>query len=1030
MNSSYEDRLNGVVDYHNQTKHHFQQYARSPGYMDWANQPDPFRKFSGAPITYLSTIVKDESPPFHKLLSGVDNVEPLDVGSVSRFLDLSLSISAWKQAGESRWALRCNPSSGNLHPTEGYLVLPSLEGIHTAPGVHHYSPLIHTLERRTEFSLGLWNTLAKDFPEDSFFVGLTSIHWREAWKYGERAFRYCQHDIGHAWAALRIAAGALGWKLVLLGDVDDSSVASLLGIDRDEDFADVEREHPDLLAVVFPQNNEGKIPQFLSMDCIKDISSGNWLGQANRLSSQERVWNIIEKVSEDAIKPELLSSNARVNIVSRQSISIEPAPLQNKKMTSRQIIRQRRSAVSFDGVTHITSDQFYLLLSMLNVENESPLLPWDSVPWSPKIHLALFVHRVHGLKSGLYILVRDREKQGLLKDKMNPEFAWQKPENAPGGLGLFLLQERNFQSTATRVSCNQEIAGKSAFSLGMISEFIPALQETGAWFYRRLFWESGLVGQMLYLGAEYIGVRGTGIGCYFDDAMHDVLGMTDNTFQSLYHFTLGGPVDDSRLSTLPAYPWSCDLQAGRFPNRKGLMKDNASVAGTKLLKENSVLLHHAQSLSRIGFGPRPGSGTKPVPWKNWLELFDSPYNVFEFSPDKCDGQDEVLAGQALNRWQKEYRGDVKGCWFLSRAGYIGGNQGAMVDTLNSRDQGFKNIISLQDGMRYCIDPQFLRDQIERSRQRLGLDGIDAFLIRLPEDLAEHWSRMEALENIRTAFAFLQDQCGQGILRSFGLSLSQTSPNRLPWVHSVLSQVAQERKVFPGFELCEVPGIFSNPEVFNLEIEGTSIIRLIKENRLLCLATDPLIVNVEGNPIPLLEASNANTHKADVWKAVLNILEALKNSIHSHKLNDGRTLSEILKQSNIPSPFEFRQKLQGFLEQGFPQSERLSQMQDTLHASLSQIRFLFEQLMNAGLGQADWGQASIEAIDAGIEELIQAIEQMKLLQNQKVLNVVREQFFSKAPEGKALQTLALDYLYESGVDFVFTNMEHRSLLSTN
>ena len=58
---------------------------------------------------------------------------------------------------------------------------------------------------------------------------------------------------------------------------------------------------------------------------------------------------------------------------------------------------------------------------------------------------------------------------------------------------------------------------------------------------------------MLYLEAEAAGVRGTGIGCYFDDSVHEILGLTDETFQSLYHFTVGTPLEDSRLQTLPAY---------------------------------------------------------------------------------------------------------------------------------------------------------------------------------------------------------------------------------------------------------------------------------------------------------------------------------------------------------------------------------------------------------------------------------------------------------------------------------------------
>ena len=58
---------------------------------------------------------------------------------------------------------------------------------------------------------------------------------------------------------------------------------------------------------------------------------------------------------------------------------------------------------------------------------------------------------------------------------------------------------------------------------------------------------------MLYLEAEAAGVRATGIGWFFDDPVHQVLGFDDARFQSLYHFTIGGPVQDSRLTTLAPY---------------------------------------------------------------------------------------------------------------------------------------------------------------------------------------------------------------------------------------------------------------------------------------------------------------------------------------------------------------------------------------------------------------------------------------------------------------------------------------------
>ena len=62
-----------------------------------------------------------------------------------------------------------------------------------------------------------------------------------------------------------------------------------------------------------------------------------------------------------------------------------------------------------------------------------------------------------------------------------------------------------------------------------------------------------MIGQVLYLQAEAYEQCATGIGCFFDDVMHDVCGFKDNRFQSLYHFTVGSPIEDTRISTLKPY---------------------------------------------------------------------------------------------------------------------------------------------------------------------------------------------------------------------------------------------------------------------------------------------------------------------------------------------------------------------------------------------------------------------------------------------------------------------------------------------
>jgi SagB-type dehydrogenase family enzyme len=555
-----------VLRYHQETKHHFFRYARALGYLDWANQPNPFRRYAGAPLIPLPILRPDEPPlsPSYTKLYSLRTIpsEVISLRSLSRFFEYALALTAWKQAGDSRWALRSNPSSGNLHPTEGYVLIHKLPGLAPYPSLYHYAPKEHGLELRAQAEPAALAELMKPFPTDAFLVGFSSIHWREAWKYGERAFRYCQHDAGHAIGTARMAAATLGWRMLLLEEVADDTLERLLGLNRLEDYEGAEREHPDCVAVVWPADRPGAdaLPLFVDQDTAGRLWT-NWSGRANRLSADDPVrWDIIDAVSRASwkvgIEPRAvdLSDNGVPQTAPRGA----PDPDESDAhLLAGQIIRQRRSALAFDGKTTIAADRFYTMLRRVMPQSERELgqrpVPWDVWPWEPCIHLAMFVHRVDGLEPGLYGLVRDAEKMKTLQQAMNPEFTWARPDGCPTDIPFFLLEAGDARRAAVQVSCHQEIAGDSAFSLGMIAEFEPALQRHGPWFYRRLFWETGLIGQVLYLEAEAAGVRATGIGCFFDDPMHQILGLKNQAYQSLYHFTTGGHVDDPRLTTLPAY---------------------------------------------------------------------------------------------------------------------------------------------------------------------------------------------------------------------------------------------------------------------------------------------------------------------------------------------------------------------------------------------------------------------------------------------------------------------------------------------
>jgi SagB-type dehydrogenase family enzyme len=569
------DDLEAVLRYHERTKHHFNRYASGPGQLDWANQPNPFRRYDGASLISLPLLGRDVEPlsPRYDDLYRAGSVPSaaLTLHSLSRLFEYSLAISAWKLAGATRWALRCNPSSGNLHPTEGYLLIGPLAGLAHAPGLYHYAANEHGLEHRADCPLDLFSALTRALPPQAFLIGLSSIHWREAWKYGERAFRYCQHDIGHALGALRFAAATLGWCTCLLHGLADATIEDLLGLNRADDFARAEPEHPGLILAVYPSDRahasssgtpRGPTPH-VDPVVAHELTQQRWYGHANRLSRDVPVtWQAIDEVALASRTPgidaqgiELPGAQARRR---EPSATAEATADATANVTAAgQIILQRRSLQACDGRTSISATRFYRMLArvMPRVEltpGRRPV-PWDGIAWGATLHLGLFVHRVDGLAAGLYALARDPAALDTLQHAMHPQFAWLVPPGCPADLPLRLLARGDATRLATEVSCHQAIAGDGAFSLAMIAQYQESLFRHGPWFYRRLFWEAGLIGQVLYLEAEAAGLRATGIGCYFDDPVHQVFGLDGIGFQSLYHFTVGGAVEDARLTTLAAY---------------------------------------------------------------------------------------------------------------------------------------------------------------------------------------------------------------------------------------------------------------------------------------------------------------------------------------------------------------------------------------------------------------------------------------------------------------------------------------------
>ena len=205
----------------------------------------------------------------------------------------------------------------------------------------HYAADRHAIELRCVFDEGVWRE-AFAGRQDRLLVALTSIHWREAWKYGERAFRYCQHDLGHAIAAVSVAAALIGWRAVLLPAWSRRAIAAVIGIDREEDFPEAEREEPGCIMAIAAAES-ADCPQHTVRQLVDGIACGRWSGHANRLSEHHIEWSFIDEVARATEDP------GRSSVPTASVTDCDRRTRRTREIDARVLLLQRRSALAFDG---------------------------------------------------------------------------------------------------------------------------------------------------------------------------------------------------------------------------------------------------------------------------------------------------------------------------------------------------------------------------------------------------------------------------------------------------------------------------------------------------------------------------------------------------------------------------------------------------------------------------------------------------------------------------------------------------------
>jgi len=401
------------------------------------------------------------------------------------FYSASISASKRVRSTGAIYSLRVNPSSGNLHPTEFHFCTRGLAD--WSDGLYHYRPSSHMAEQRAigDFGAKLVNNSAP-----LIFV-LTSIAWREAWKYGDRAYRYCLHDIGHAWQALALAARSLGSESFAIGHFLDDRVVESCLLSADE----------------WPMLIVGLHGASIPVNKLNADETVMFGGQPNRLSEEQRTYPLIERIH-NATKlstESTIPSLGEPKVSGRGEVSL-PAPVSTNYGFG-DVVRTRRSALDFKGGGESIS--FPQLATLLSTTSERLFADFATHRY---VHLYLYGHRVEGLE---------------------PVYRYW-PKHAE----LEKIKTGDQRLVAAALSLGQDLAGNACVAFSMIGDFEGADSRYGDRGYRYVHFEAGAIGQRMYLAAEALGLGATGIGAFFDEEVNRYLGLSSELGQVVYHFAI------------------------------------------------------------------------------------------------------------------------------------------------------------------------------------------------------------------------------------------------------------------------------------------------------------------------------------------------------------------------------------------------------------------------------------------------------------------------------------------------------------
>jgi SagB-type dehydrogenase family enzyme len=484
--------LEATWSYHNATKHSYQSIRTNPHYLDWENQPVPFKIYPKLEPIPLPEHLSSSGMAALKAISFVENPEKDQVipslQILAEIFYLSAGITRRRSYTGGEILFRAAACTGALYHIDLYLVCGDLPDVDA--GVYQFGPQDFALRRlRAGDHRGVIARASGSEPavvNAPAIIVCASTYWRNAWKYQSRAYRHCYWDTGTILANLLAASGARHVPArVVLGFVD-ATISQLLGLDSAREGAislvalgNVPAQADEISSTVEPLALE--IAPLSKKEI--DYPAIRAMHEASSLESDTEVidWRQPEASrSERAPEP---SSTSQKRLIPLRPLGDDEIPTE----TLEDVIQRRGSTRQF-AREPISFSDFSTML-----DRATRGIPTDvlSTKGPPVNDLYLIVHAVENLSPGAYLFRRNER-------------------------ALELLKQGDFRREAGYLGLGQAIPADCSANVYLLANLDDLLKRFGNRGYRVAQLEASVMGGKIYLAAYALGLGASGL-TFFDD---------------------------------------------------------------------------------------------------------------------------------------------------------------------------------------------------------------------------------------------------------------------------------------------------------------------------------------------------------------------------------------------------------------------------------------------------------------------------------------------------------------------------------